>query len=274
MNEMDFPWRVYTEEEIQKEYLNLQKKLKNKFTPPLSTSRIGYKCTDKFFQKQRLNTPSDTNISCVKYWCKKKEKIIEYQQKQKYKKDLFGTIVFMKKAPSHFSPYIAGCIYKYFNATKVLDPYAGWGDRCLAAMALGIDYIGIDSNPNIISCFQDMISTFVHKGEICIINDKCENIDLKSFKADLIFSSPPFWKNKKLLEKYTGCEVDYDKFLKESLFKIFNLFQGLIPICLYINNQMYNSLEKHFGKPKEIIPFNSSTVLRSSNRTIHSIYCW
>ena len=55
----------------------------------------------------------------------------------------------MNHPPAQFPPFLAGQIYKYFDATNILDPYAGWGDRCIAAMALDINYIGIDSNTHL-----------------------------------------------------------------------------------------------------------------------------
>ena len=97
---------------------------------------------------------------------------------QKTKKDLFGTIVFMKRAPSHFSPYAAGIVYKYFNAKKVFDPYAGWGDRCLAAICLDIDYVGVDSNEKLKVPFKKLISKFNHSSNIKFISDKSENVIL------------------------------------------------------------------------------------------------
>ena len=40
-------------------------------------------------------------------------------------------------------------MYKKYDATRVLDFTAGWGARMVAAMALDIDYIGIDSNKSL-----------------------------------------------------------------------------------------------------------------------------
>jgi hypothetical protein len=51
--------------------------------------------------------------------------------------------------PFQFPPYVAGMVYRYFNAKNVFDPYTGWGDRCLGEMVLGINYIGCDSNNHV-----------------------------------------------------------------------------------------------------------------------------
>ena len=63
--------------------------------------------------------------------------------------DLFGIIVFLNKAPSQFSIITACWTYKFFNANTVLDPFSGWGDRCIAAMSMNVDYTGCDSNDNL-----------------------------------------------------------------------------------------------------------------------------
>ena len=166
-----FPWRKYDQNSLLCSFYKLRQKLKNdNIVFPLKKSHIAYDCSEWAFQYSRLKTKSDTNISCVEYWFNRREKIINYRDKVKNGKDLFGTIVFMKRAPSHFSPYVAGMMYKHFNAKNVLDPFAGWGDRCIAAMALDINYFGIDSNPDIESCYNQIISTYPHTGNVRFVN--------------------------------------------------------------------------------------------------------
>ena len=272
----DFPWRIYTKSEIENDFLKIKTKLKNEnIDIPIKGSFLGYKCTDLFFQYERLNTCSDTNVSCVEYWKARKDKIIEYHSTQKTKKDLFGTIVFMKRAPSHFSPYAAGIVYKYFNAKKVFDPYAGWGDRCLAAICLDIDYVGVDSNEKLKVPFKKLISKFNHSSNIKFISDKSENVilDIK-YQPDLIFTSPPFWNNDRIVEKYNNCESDKETFLNNSLFKIFKKYLKKVTIAIYINEFMYNEIKNKFGECDLILPFKSSTVLKNKNKTIHNIYCF
>ena len=270
-----FPWRIYDQESLNIEYIRLQKKfIKESIKVPLKISRIGYKCTDNFFQKQRLSTISDTNISCLDFWKKSQDKILQYYSNNKYKKDLFGIIVFMKRAPSHFSPYVAGIVYRYFNANTILDPYAGWGDRCLAAMCLNIKYIGIDRNFNLIECYDKLINFFPHTSSVKFICGKSEDIDFHIYNPNLIFSSPPFWYKGGLLEKYPQCEEDFEVFLSQSLFPLFNKYIGQVTIALYINKFMLDKLIEKYGDPKEVLEFNSSTVLHIANNTVHKIYCW
>ena len=60
-----------------------------------------------------------------------------------------GSIVFFKSSTAKY-------IYKLFNAKNVLDPTAGWGGRMLAAMSLGINYTGIDTNINMKEAYKDL----------------------------------------------------------------------------------------------------------------------
>jgi DNA modification methylase len=181
----------------------------------------------------------------------------------------------MKRAPAHFSPYIAGMIYKYFSASSVLDPYAGWGDRCLAAMALDIEYIGIDSNKNLSNCFAGLINTFPHTSLVKFISGKCEDHinTIDTNQIDLIFSSPPFWDNR-MVEMYPDCETDFEVFLNNSLFKLFDRFIHTITIALYINEYMYNVLALKYGSASEILQFGGSNYRKKTDFARHSIYCW
>ena len=51
-------------------------------------------------------------------------------------------------------PAFAMNMYKSHGATRVLDITAGWGGRMVGAMAADIDYIGIDSNKKLESCYK------------------------------------------------------------------------------------------------------------------------
>ena len=270
-----FPWRQISDNDIMIDLQKLRKKLlisNNTDSLSYQTSRNGYKCTDRFFQYERLSTRSGFHISCVDLWEKNRNHFLDYWKKQKTKKDLFGTIVFMNRAPSHFSPFVAGMIYKHFKATKVYDPYAGWGDRCLAAIALNIEYIGIDSNPNLTYAYNSMIN-FFECSNIKFIYGKSEDVVI-NYHPDLIFSSPPFWNNGKILEHYNDCENDMVKFIEKSISVLFSKYLHQVPIALYINKFMYDILEKNYGKADKLITFSSSCIRKNMNQTRHTIYCW
>jgi len=284
----DFPFRKHTKEELLQEYEKMKDKLTSieTITFPIPYSRIGYKCSNNFFQYERMKTPSWNNIDCYNFWFKKKEKIIEFHESRKHlnSRDLMATTIFMKHAPAQFPPFIAGIIYKYFDAKKVLDPFAGWGDRCLAAMAMGISYTGIDCNINLKPLYEKMINFFPHEGKVKMIFEKCEKVNLKKIDFDFIFTSPPFYhefkNNIELVEHYKGCEENYEIFITECLLKLIMNVIEVKPktwICLNITEVMYEDLEPIIGKCSKIITFKSASNLSGKNHSktsLNNIYCY
>lgn len=280
----DFPFRKYTKKELILEYEKLKNKLKEQkiTTSNMKLSKFGLKCSNYFFQYERMKTPSQDKISCYKFWKNNKKKIVKYLENDKqHTNDLFAVIVFLNHAPSQFNPFIAGQIYKHFNAKKVLDPYAGWGDRCLAAMAMDIDYIGIDSNERLKTAYDKMINYYPTKSNIEIIYDKSENVNIDKLDFDFVLTSPPYWnKDNKILEKYNNCELDYNIFLKNSLIPfILNCKKKdkNMWICLNIPKNMYDDIKKYVGKYKKKILFNTNVNNKSSNhgsKKINIIYCF
>ena len=216
----DFPWRSHTRKELLDDYFKLISKIENtgiKF--PLPYLRTGLKCSNYFFQYERMKTRSQGKISCYDFWKKNKNKVIASYDKDTTHGDIFTKVNFMNHPPSQFPPMVACQLYKYFGATKVLDPYAGWGDRCVAAMAMDIDYIGIDSNKNLRKPYQDMIKYYPSKSNVKMFFQRSENIDIDELDFDFVLTSPPFWNksNSRLLEVYNGSEPDYKIFIQQSL---------------------------------------------------------
>lgn len=185
---MRFPFRKYSKKELLHEY----ERLRNVNVFELKRSTLGYKCSNAFFQKERMQSSSLTKLSGIEYWKKHKEYVIEYC-KNTNKKDVFNAIQFLNHIPSQFPPMIAAYMYKLFKATTVLDPFAGWGDRCIAAMAFGVNYIGIDSNKDLKDSYTSMINFYTHDCNVRMIYKPCEKVNLDRLSFDMVFSSPPFW---------------------------------------------------------------------------------
>lgn len=266
----EIPYRVADVETLVDEFY----KLKRSKGLKLTWSVVGYKCSNLFFQYARMSSGSRWHIfrTPVEYWEQNKDKILSFHQSPKSEGDLFASWNFLSKSASQFPPSVALKIYKRLGATSVLDPYSGWGDRCLAAMALGVDYIGIDSNKELVVPYKKMIETYKShtKSKVVFINDRCEHVDLSDYRFDLVFTSPPFWyDNKKMFEKYSGCETDYDKFMNESLIPMMGTFKSLNKrVCLYIPQNMADDLMKLFGDVSDILTFRRNSGLQTD------IYFW
>ena len=275
----DFPWRKHNDKEIMTKFNKLKKHIQNDvITLPIRYRRVGVICTDIFFQQERLSTASQRKYSCVDMWYKHRTKILLYHNKRLKNKtnDLFGTIVFMFHAPSHFPTYTAAMVYKHFNSTKVFDPYAGWGNRCLAAITLDIDYLGIDSNYNLIEPYTKLIQKYSHNSNVRFKHGYSENVDINDEEFDLVFTSPPFWVNNNMLEIYNGTEKIYDIFMETSLIPVMKkCLSRSVWVCLYISENMYNDLEKIFGSCQEILSFSTpKNTRKKSNQQQNNIFCW
>jgi 16S rRNA G966 N2-methylase RsmD len=214
-----------------------------------------------------MNTPCLNRPSTIEYWNKNKKNIKKFSKKMGH--DFFQIVNYFNHAPSQFPPLLAANLYKYFNANSIFDPYAGWGDRCLAAMAMNLSYIGIDKNVKLRQPYKKMINFYETTGDIQIIFNRCENVNLKNFVFDFVLTSPPFWRKGKMLERYNDENVEYNDFLQNSLIPVMKTcINRNVWVCLYIPKNMYEDLQNYIGLCTLIIPcmFNKKN---SSN-----IYCW
>lgn len=283
---MSFPWRKYSNNELIEDFEKLKKNINKDNIKNSKIKKIltGYKSSNNFFQKERMKTPLLNKQSCEKFWGKKKDYIRSYKKKSKKKDDLFSVISFLNFCPAQFQPYAAGMVYKYFNAKKVFDPYAGWGDRCIAAMAMNINYIGCDSNIHLENCYEKMINFFDKYSDSAIelYFGKTEDMFKEIPKGtDLLFTSPPFFDEKGgKVEKYNNFNDNFIDFMTKSLIPIIKMaLKAKIPVCLYIPENMYNYLNNFFGECTEKILLPNRGAHKKDNvKTTKSksniIYCW
>jgi hypothetical protein len=330
------PYRQYSRNDSKNDFNALQSYIRTSPKKlPFRRSRVGYASSNRFFQRSRMKTAgSDKKESCAAKWRSNSDDLIEkwksYQEKYKTAKDLSGFLIYLNKAPAQFPPSIAGMIYKHFDAQHVFDPFAGWGDRCIAAMAAGINYTGADSNTSLKPAYKKMIkfywpeATLKEYGsalsfensvtptieperknqpslaqKIDLYFEPCQDVPIDDIDFDLVFSSPPFWKNGKLVEKYPECEQNYETFMITCMFPMMKKFQEKqITTCLHIPDHMYKDLMKGFNPcdrptncqhtPKHTdkdkieglgacdkrIKFSSGKWGKSSKKPNNNIYCW
>jgi hypothetical protein len=123
-----------------------------------------------------------------------------------------------------FKSITAKYLYKRFNATKVLDPTAGWGGRLLGARALGLEYTGIDTNINLKDGYDEIQKRY--GGEM--IWASCLDVNFENIEYDFVLTSPPYYN----LEQYENMELFKSE---EEFYKLFMIV--LIEKCLkYIKN--------------------------------------
>ncbi len=251
---MVFPWRNYSKDVLRNSFMRLKKGHAG-----LVWSRNGMDCTNAFFQKERMKTRSHgRQMSAVDYYRANMTRIVRRYKESVKSHDLFRMLAFVIHAPAQFPPALAGAIYKKFGATHVLDPFAGWGDRCVAAMAAGCKYTGIDSNTKLRGPYEKMIRFFGGGRRIRMIFRPCQKVDLAKIPYDFVFSSPPFFgKHGHLLEEYSETETDYGQFMKCCLVPVTKrLLRRGVWVCYALPPHMQRDLSKVVGKYKRVLKYN------------------
>ncbi len=280
MTKTMFPWRQNTDAELLDEYRKLSQYTNSKDTDDwMSRSIVGYKCSNIFFQHERFNTATRGNKTAIQYWKDNRDYCISRREKDSH--DLFGIVQHLCHAPNQFPPNVASRLYRLFNATSILDPFAGWGDRCVSAMSMGIPYTGIDSNVALKPCYQNMVNFYRPQSRVEMIYDKAENVDFKNIEYDMVLTSPPFWDERdKLFDMYNGMEAyDADLFIEIFLDVLARMSRNsksskTLWICIYIPQCMYEKLRTHIRRADKIIAFNCAGNKSSSAKNTKIIYCW
>lgn len=243
------PYINYTEKELQDDILMLQENQK------WSVKKC--KVSNHFFQRQRMTTISHNGYSPEYLYEKNKIKMDTFIDKRKGIP--LTSVEFLTKACAQFPSSIAISVYRKYQVKHVFDPYAGWGDRCLASMICNIKYTGCDTNLNLIEPYRLMIE-YIKPLQIPIIHFvKSESVQI-SDDTDLIFTSPPFYhkKNNKITERYPYCETDYDTFMRESLIP---LFKNRIRKILHLPLNMYANICEHVRPADSQMTFGRNQIL-------------
>lgn len=274
---MSFPYKRITKEDALRDWDNL----KNKNEPK---GHSGNKLLDYFFYPKRIKTklgkwshfsawnnpeqnakikkfanhllkPNDTMLE--------KENMYRYAMRMKY-----GT-------NNQFKAIYAKMLYKSLGVKSVMDFTSGWGGRMLGAMALGIDYTGIDSNKNLVSSYKNFMNFMKgrHSGNVRFISGFSENIDFSKYNYDCVFTSPPY----EYIEKYEGMK-EYEDFYKNFLYKVIeNSYKNLKKggwFCLNIKNDMYLKVKKILGSHTKKYRYSLSNITSRNTKNFEFIYCW
>jgi hypothetical protein len=257
----DFPWRKLTTDEVLADFTQFVGRVQAAAVVfPIGICFAGYKCSDWAFDRERLSVASRGNPSCVQMWRDDHEMVKAYAARQGNGGNILASVRFLARAPAHFPPNVAAMMYRHLGCRRVYDPYAGWGDRCVAAMARGLDYLGVDSNPALASCYRELLTLLPHSGDVRFVSGRSENVPLGDFRPDLVFTSPPFWTTShKLLEAYPECDVDEDRFVRTSLLPMMHAMLPSAGVVLYLNESLYRAVERVFG-PAQVFKFTRMVV--------------
>tara|TARA_B100000925_G_scaffold24983_1_gene16958 strand:+ start:35 stop:1654 length:1620 start_codon:yes stop_codon:yes gene_type:complete len=271
-----YPYRMISKKEAIDDFLSLREMVNKKDFN--SKSVLGNRAVDYGTEKARKKTKY-RNKSHYERWQDKvaRDKVLKFAKRlynQKYKRSvdssIRGAIELQWGSINTMRPAAAACAYKKNKATKVLDFTAGWGARLIAAMALDIDYIGIDANKALKPGYEKIIKTLkpYSKSKVKMIFKKAETVDISKLKYDYVFTSPPYEylevyenmenyekKGEKVSQPYSSSKIKiddsekfYDEFMIPTLKKIYKHLPKGKYICLNMPDIMYTKIKKKWKK--------------------------
>jgi len=270
---------------------------KNPKTEP-NFSRIGLKTLDFFFLHHRLkaktkgisfyNTIKDKterahlNKLVVKY----KKKTIKNYNSTGLLKAQYQVFQLYWGSINQFRPTIAQWVYSVLKPKTVLDFSAGWGGRCLAAMSMGISYIGVDANAKLETSYKHL-AELDSTAHVKMIFKPSEQVDFSKYDYDLIFTSPPYF----MIEHYEKMPAykSKDEFLDIFFIPVtLNAWKNLKRggnMALNIPEEMYEAVKPLLPKVKHhlLLPLSNrhptnakklQTLGKQDKKRNEIIYVW
>jgi hypothetical protein len=227
-------------------------------------SRVGLDCLDYFFLRHRVKAKTKRHISFynalknedrIRYINEKIEKIKKItlsdlnndnllRQRYSVFQLYYGTI-------NQFRPSEAMRIYCTLKPRiGVLDFSAGWGGRCLGAMAYGIPYIGIDANKNMEKSYNDMIALVKPEKNVKMIFKPSETVDFSKFSYDLVFTSPPYFmlEEYEKMPMYGSKEAFIELFFRPVVESAWKNLRSPGHMALNMPKAMYDSVKEYLPK--------------------------
>lgn len=163
--------------------------------------------SDWYLEDERLKAHRDGVISPIEFWNSEAGQQIakDFPNPQECRQELFKKTYEARQ----FRPtWVRGLIHLVYPGLPVkgktmLDISAGWGDRLLSAMAMGMKYIGYDPNINLKDGHDEMIKDFGNPKDHQVIYRPFEDVVIPDGSVDVVLSSPPFF----TLEQYSKSET-------------------------------------------------------------------
>lgn len=226
-------------------------------------SRVGLKTLDFFFLHHRIKAKTKgisfyEAVHDTEERAHLNELVRRYKKKAPSEYDATGLLkaqyqVFQLYYGSinQFRPSIARWVYHTLGAKAgILDFSAGWGGRCLAAMSMGIPYIGVDANTKLETSYRRL--TELDDSKVTMIFKPSEQVDFSKYNYDLIFTSPPYF----MIERYERMPMYKSKqeFLEQFFFPVtLNAWKHLKrggSMALNIPEEMYDAVAPLLPKVK------------------------
>ncbi len=222
-------------------------------------SRTGLACLDYFFLHHRIKAKTRRHISfynatkdkaIMKYLNEKSKKVRSKNFSQLTRKDKlrarYNLFQLYYGSINQFRPSEAKRLYcRLEPKVGVLDFSAGWGGRCLAAIAYGVPYIGIDANTNLKKSYEQMINALDANTKVNLLFQPSETVDFSKYKYDLVFTSPPYFmiEEYERMPQYGSKEGFLEKFFRPVVTNVWKHLQSPGYMALNMPKEMYDAVK-------------------------------
>ena len=249
-------------------------------------SRVGCKLLDRYFFHDRLTTKGNKGINFFDFirdfddiYSKKKyiSTLISFCKREgRYRDSPYGRLwycyglCFGRITPFKITNAVA--LYRRFTPSHVLDPFAGFGGRMVAAMMEGVEYTGFDTNIDLREGYRRLMTDFVSHGPPPVIRfEDSTTVDYTGLTYDMVLSSPPYENVEQYNHQPYRKREEWDIFYRDVFAKT---WMGLSPGGVYainISPDIFSRImEPMFGEPMDRIILKKS----SRNNYTEMIYIW
>ena len=244
----------------------------------------GYKVIRRLFMRHLIKTKTKSGLSFYDAMHDETLRQKYTEISQRYRRTVYDAFSLHNGCVNYFRPAIAKWIYARYGAKEgVMDFSAGWGGRCLASMALGIPYYGVDTNVSLRETYDEMIRDYnPHKVRVEMTWQPAETADFRGKHYDLILTSPPYYTLERYpnMPEYTSADDFYARFLVPVVVKAFKYLRVGGHMCLNMPEDMYEAVKESLPPLLEVVPYlkrNRNAALKDGKKKpaeSENIYVW
>jgi len=244
----------------------------------------GMKPLAKLFKEHVMRCKTKTGLSFAEV-VSDPEKRLKYELLgQKYGNSIYHAFQLWNGCVNMFRPAVAKWLYKRYNAqVGVLDFSAGWGGRMLGALALGVPYIGVETNRNLIDpYYRLMVDYNPFNAPVRMIWRKAEDTDFSTMQYDVVMTSPPYYTLEKYahMPEYTSKEEFYNTFLIPVITKAWLYLKPNGHMILNMPVELYEAIRTHLPPLLEVLEYHKASRhsgIKNDSKKAQSfehIYVW
>jgi tRNA1(Val) A37 N6-methylase TrmN6 len=222
-------------------------------------SRAGLNCLDYYFLQHRIKAKTRRHISfyeatkdktIMKYINEKSKKVrgknLSSLTRKERLRSRYNLFQLYYGSINQFRPAEAKRLYcRLEPKVGILDFSAGWGGRCLGAMAYGIPYVGVDANTNLKKSYEQMIQSLDKDANVTLLFKPSETVDFSKYKYDLVFTSPPYFtiEEYEKMPNYGSKEGFLKKFFQPVVTNAWKHLQSPGYMALNMPKEMYDAVK-------------------------------